>query len=262
MAGADEAQQYDILHQVIAEVQDFPPDHTPPEMAYRIHQIVHESLGNGNPYQPAKEASTQHALSIYPELRAMVAASDDPLDTAVRVAIAGNIIDMGVTHDYDLDGALDRLLHAPFAIDHMPQFRQAVAANGEILYLGDNAGETVFDRVLIEALDVPVTYVVRGGPIINDATRQDAIAAGLDHAAAAIIDSGAAVPGTILELCSPEFQHRFHSAHLIIAKGQGNYESLSGSGAPVFFALQAKCPVIAADLGVPLKSFVLKSEQE
>ena len=150
-------------------------------------------------------------------------------------------------------------MHETFAIDHLSQFRQALAANGELLFLGDNAGETVFDRILIETLDVPVTYAVRGGPIINDATRDDAIAAGLDQVAA-IVDNGAAVPGTLLKHCTEEFQQRFHSANLIIAKGQGNYESLSGSGAPIFFALQAKCPVIASDLGVPLKSFILKNE--
>ena len=176
-------------------------------------------------------------------------------------SVAGNIIDLGVTHEYDLHGTLDRVMLEPFAIEPpVPLPAGGVRPTGEILYIGDNAGETVFDRILIETLDVPVTYVVRGGPIINDVTREDAVAAGLDRVAT-IVDSGAPVPGVLLNRCSEEFQHRFNSAHLIIAKGQGNYESLSGSGAPVFFALQTKCPIIAGDLGVPLKSFILKSER-
>ena len=259
LAGADESQQYRIMRQVITELQNFPIEETPPEMAYRIHHIVRNSLGNGDPYRSAKQASTRQALALYPRLKALVAESHDPLDTAMRISVAGNIIDLGVTQDYDLDGNLERVMQESFAIDHFSQFRQAVAANREILFIGDNAGETVFDRILIETLDIPVTYVVRGGPIINDVTHEDAVAAGLDRVAT-IVDSGVAVPGTLLNHCSQEFQHRFHAAHLIIAKGQGNYEGLSGLDAPIFFALQAKCPVIATDLGVPLKSFILKSE--
>lgn len=261
MAGADEDQQYHIMRQVISELHQFPPEEMPPEMAGRIHRIVRDNLGVDDPYRLAKERSTTQALTLYPQLKAMVAASDDPVATAMRICVAGNIIDMGVTHAYDLEGTLERALSEPFAIDHLAEFRQAVAANGEILFIGDNTGETVFDRILIETLTVPVTYVVRGGPIINDVTVADAQAAGL-HQVATIADSGAQIPGVDLRRSTPDFRERFRQAHVILAKGQGNYESLSGSQAPVFFALQAKCPVIAQDLGVPLKSFVLKSQQK
>ena len=114
----------------------------------------------------------------------------------------------------------------------------------------------MFDRVLIETLAKPVTYVVKGGPILNDATRQDALAAGLDWIAT-IVDNGSNAPGTLIELCSEEFRSRLTAADLIIAKGQANYESLSGTNAPIFFLLQAKCPVIARDLGVLVRSIVV-----
>jgi uncharacterized protein with ATP-grasp and redox domains len=112
--------------------------------------------------------------------------------------------------------------------------------------------------VLIESLALPVTYVVKAGPIINDATREDALAAGLD-AVSQIIDNGSDAPGTLLEHCSAAFPEQFAQASLILAKGQANYETLSDTQAPVFFLLQANCPVIADDLGVPVGSVVLKA---
>jgi uncharacterized protein with ATP-grasp and redox domains len=126
-----------------------------------------------------------------------------------------------------------------------------------ILYLADNAGETVFDRVLIEHLDRPVTYVVKAAPIINDATFEDAVAAGIDRIAE-IIDNGSNAPGTLLDQCSEAFLESFHQAELIIAKGQANYESLSREPAPIFFLLQAKCRVIARDLGVATGDIILR----
>jgi uncharacterized protein with ATP-grasp and redox domains len=126
-----------------------------------------------------------------------------------------------------------------------------------VLYLADNAGETVFDRLLIETLDVPVIYAVKGGPILNDATQEDALAAGIGRAAE-VISSGADAPGTILSRCSGEFRQLYDRSELIIAKGQANYETLSEEGARVFFLLQVKCPVIARDVGTPVGSIVLR----
>ena len=128
-------------------------------------------------------------------------------------------------------------MHQPFVINDFESFQSALAqSKSTILYLGDNVGETVFDRVLIETLDRPVTYAVKAAPILNDATREDAISAGLDQIME-IIDNGSDAPGTLLDDCSSTFRERFEKADLIIAKGQGNYESLSGHPAPVFFLL-------------------------
>jgi uncharacterized protein with ATP-grasp and redox domains len=126
-----------------------------------------------------------------------------------------------------------------------------------LLYLADNAGETVFDRVLIECIQVPVVYAVKGGPILNDATVEDARMAEVDRSAE-LISTGSNAPGTILARCSKRFQRVFAKAALVIAKGQGNYETLSEQGSKVFFLLQAKCPVIARDLGVPVSGLVLR----
>jgi damage-control phosphatase, subfamily I len=260
MAELDESRQYHVLQKVTKELNRFEMTSTPPEMAYTIHQIVRNEVNGRDPYQSAKEESTRQALALYPRLKTLVAEADDPFETAVRLSIAGNIIDLGMTQEYNLEETIERVLTQPFAIDALASLRKAVRKAEDILYLADNAGETVFDRVLIETLAKPVTYVVKGGPILNDATRQDALAAGLDRTAT-IADNGSNAPGTLIKLCSEEFQKRLAAAKLIIAKGQANYESLSGFDAPIFFLLQAKCPVIAHDLGVSVKSIVVLARE-
>jgi uncharacterized protein with ATP-grasp and redox domains len=257
MAGANENRQYWMLQEVLAELRRFELASTPPEMAYRIHDIVRREMDARDPYQEAKAVSTRQALALYPKLKAAVAEADDPLETAVRLSIAGNIIDLGLAREYDLEGSIQRVLAQPFAIDAYAAFRDGVAQAEGVLYLADNAGETVFDRVLIETMNKPVTYAVKGGPILNDATRQDALAAGL-NSVAIVVDNGCNAPGTIVRLCSQEFRHLLGEADLIIAKGQANYETLSDTAAPIFFLLQAKCPVIARSLGVPVASIVMK----
>ena len=229
-------------------------------MAYRIHQRVQQLTNNIDPYREDKIQATQQALALYPELKKKVSVASDPLEIAVRIAIAGNIIDLGVAESYDLDATLKRVLTQAFAINDLGPLRSALAQSKSVLYLADNAGETVFDRVLIESLDLPVNYVVKAGPIINDATYEDAVAAGIDQVAE-IIDNGSNAPGTLLDQCSKVFRKRFAQADLIIAKGQANYESLSNSSSPIFFLLQAKCNVIARDLGIAEGGTVLKQQE-
>jgi len=258
-AGASEEVQQEILLNVMDELQSLPLGITPPEMAFKIHKSVRQKTNNHDPYKQAKEQATHEALALYPELNNKVSTASDPLEIAVRIAIAGNIIDLGVNDSYDIKASLDRVLTQSFAINDLPSLRKHLSECSSILYLADNAGETVFDRVLIEQFNKPVTYVVKAGPIINDATREDAIAAGIDQVAE-IIDNGSQAPGTMFEQCSESFLQRFEQAELIIAKGQANYESLSESSAPLFFLLQAKCNVIARDFGIKETDFVLKQQ--
>ena len=214
-------------------------------------------VAGADPYRAAKAASTRQALALYPRLRKLVQEADDGPDVAVRLSIAGNIIDLGPEQQYDLWDVIERVLAQPFALDDREAFWEALATADRVLYLADNAGETVFDRLLIEVLDVPVVYAVKGGPVLNDATVEDALAAGLDRVAE-VIHTGSDAPGTILDRCSNDFRQLYHNAVMVIAKGQANYETLSEAGPRVFFLLQAKCPVIAHDAGVPVGSIVLK----
>ncbi|MBK1720702.1 damage-control phosphatase ARMT1 family protein [Thiocystis violacea] len=257
-AGASPEQQRRIVLRIMDQLHSFPADATPPEMAEAIHALVHTETRNPDPYRAAKQAATEQALALLAQLRERVMTATDPLNTAVRIAIAGNIIDHGVAESFDLEATLERVLAQPFAIDGLNALRQALAETDSVLYLADNAGETVFDRVLIEHLPHPVTYVVKAAPIINDATHEDALAAGLGEVSE-IIDNGSAAPGTLLTRCSEPFLERFARAPLIIAKGQANYETLSEATAPIFFLLQAKCGVIAGDLGVKQGDIVLKA---
>ncbi len=259
--GADESQQHAIIGETLALLQTLPPGKTPPEIGYAVHRIVRERMGGGDPYRVLKDQSTRAALAIYPHLKNLVAESSDSLETAVRLSIAGNIIDFALSDELaDLWATVERVVAAPFAVDDLAALRAALDTADRVLYLADNAGETVFDRVLIEALALPVTYVVKGGPTLNDATREDALAAGLETCAT-IIDNGSDAPGTILHLCSEDFRQIYAAAPLIIAKGQGNYETLSEAGPRVFCLLQVKCAVAARDLGAPLGGVIVRQSR-
>lgn len=234
---------------------------SPPVRASRIHALVRAASGNPDPYRTAKAEATAHALSLYSSLRQRIDSAEDPVDLAVRIAIAGNIIDLGVADSYDLEASIERVISQPLAIDYMARLKQAVSEADELLFLADNAGETVMDRLLIETLNKPTTYVVKGGPAVNDATREDAIAAGLDELCT-LIDNGAAILGTLFDQCAPALKQRFDSAALIIAKGMANYESLHGSRRGLFFLLQSKCAVVSAHLGVAEKSLIVLEDEQ
>jgi len=261
LGGADEHQQHRVLSQVLGALQDADLDSTPPEMGRIVHRIVRRELGAEDPYREVKEKSTRQALNLYSRLKGLVREAPDPLACAVHLATAGNVIDFGTPDaPVDLKGlwsAVKKLLSQPLAIGHVDQLRRALSNADQVLYLSDNAGETVFDRVLIEVLDRPTLYVVKGSPILNDATREDAVAAGIDQVAQ-IVSNGTDAPGTILAEWSPELRAEFHKADLIIAKGQGNYETLSDADGNIFFLLKAKCPVVARDLQVSVGSIVIK----
>lgn len=256
-AGADERGQKIVLDRVLDLLTRVAPACTPPEIGDRVHRIVRQQFDGGDPYAAVKTESTHQALALFPQLRALLADAEDALEVGVRLSIAGNIIDLAPGRQYDLWQEVQRVLGQPFAIDDLAAFRRALDRVDSVLFLADNAGETVFDRLLIEALDTAVIYAVKGGPVLNDATREDALAAGLDQVAE-IFSTGSDAPGTILEYTSDEFRRLYAQAELVIAKGQANYETLSETGPKAFFLLQTKCPVIARDVGVPVGSIVLK----
>jgi len=234
---------------------------SPPAMAQKIHRMIRKLTGVEDPYLQTKDRFNQLALKMYPELREQVRASTDPLETAVRLAIAGNIIDLGVKtsiKEPDIEEIINNSLTADFDDKALEDFRNATKQAEKILYLADNAGELVFDRLLIEQLPCEkVTVVVKGRPVINDATMEDAELAGLTDIVT-VIDNGSDAPGTILESCSEAFRRRFDESDLVIAKGQGNYETLSDVDKEVFFILRAKCPVIAQHLGCEIGQMILR----
>jgi damage-control phosphatase, subfamily I len=255
-ATGDESKLKEILDRIAALVPDIPLDNPPPETARFIYRAVREVTGKVDPFESYKAQSIGKALSLYSELRSIIESSEDPLRTAVMVAIAGNVIDPGADPNFDLAREMEGFLSRPLSIDHYESFRRRLESAANVLYLGDNAGETVFDKILIEKVSKHVVYAVRGVPIINDATVEDALKSGLGEVAR-VVSSGCDAPGTILKRCSRDFLDIFNSADIIISKGQGNYESLAGEKAPVFFLLKVKCPVIARHTGCQTGEMVL-----
>ncbi len=260
-AGDDPVLHKKIMDAVAEEIKLINMDDCPPKMGRRIHMIVKDMAGNSDPYRELKDKYNHLAMSMYPFLKEKIKNSDDPLLTAVRAAIAGNVIDFGAQLTFELDRDLEDVLYREFEIKHFNEFRQGLEKAREILYLGDNAGETVFDRVLIEEIKerygVKIIYVVKEVPIINDATKEDAVFAGIDKIAE-VISSGSDAPGTVLEFCSEKFNKMFKQAGFVISKGQGNYEALSENEKPIFFLFKVKCDVLAGDIGVPIGSIILK----
>jgi hypothetical protein len=263
MATDDPAVHERLLRDSLRALSEIDFTDSPPAMARRIHRLVREATGRDDPYRAVKQRFTRLALAMLPALRQRVARADDPTEAAVRLAIAGNVIDLGVNgslDEADVLRAVDEAASAPLAGDVRGMFAAAEAAE-DILYLADNAGEIVFDRLLLERLPAgKVTVVVKGAAILNDATAADARAGGLTDIP--VIDNGSDAPGTILAACSEGFRRRFARAELVLAKGQGNYETLSDVEKDVFFMLKVKCPVIARHLGCEIGEMVLRRSRE
>jgi uncharacterized protein with ATP-grasp and redox domains len=232
---------------------------SPPYLGKEVHRVIRRILDNPDPYLKLKRDFNHAGKELYPSLQERVNHSADRFTAAVKLAIAGNIIDFGPPHGFELMETIDRVLLTKPVIDYTEDLKNDIESASTILYLGDNAGETFFDRILIEEMPgAEIYYAVRGSPVINDATSEDAYFAELDQAAN-IISNGSDAPGTILEDCSEEFKNIFARADMVIAKGQGNYETLNEvRGKKLYFLLMVKCKIIARDLGCSVGNFVVK----
>jgi len=253
-------EQYDFLiyfHKLISS-----GDHaTTPEIQRELSLRFNSISGISDPFEQEKAESNRIALELYNEWKPRVTASAHPFEVALRLSIAGNIMDYGANNSFDIHQTIAHVNAADFAIDHSSLLEQAISRAKKILYLGDNAGEIVFDKLFLETISHPdVTFVVRGGIALNDATLHDAEAIGMDSVAR-VITNGFDAPSTVLEECSPEFLTAYHSADLIISKGQGNLEGLIDENDPrIFFLLMVKCELMAEKLNVTKGSFVVYNQ--
>jgi uncharacterized protein with ATP-grasp and redox domains len=259
----DPGAQERILRLVFAEISKAGFQSPPPVLGRRIHEIVCEEVGDPDPYHADKTASNELALQLLDELRPAVEGSSDPFAAALTLAIAANVIDLGAKGHHDVTeesiaGEMRAALGRELDRIAMADLRSRVASADDVLYLCDNAGEIAFDRLLIEELPCRhVTAAVRGLPIINDATLEDAGRVGLTRVAE-VISNGDGTPGTVLGECSAEFRERFAAADVVISKGQGNYETLSGETKEgLFFLLRVKCPTVARDLACGIGDLVI-----
>lgn len=270
LASADEITQKRIVDELASIIPKFDLSLSPPEMGRVIYQIAKKIARHDDPYKDIKQKSNQLALRLLPSLRKKIEASSDRLLTAVELAIAGNIIDYGVKNSLEIEQEANNFLNGHFDIHNeynkpifaYQEFRQDLLKARVILYLADNAGETAFDRILIEEINrLPkkreIFYAVKAKPIINDALMEDALILGIDEVAR-VISSGCDAPGTILKLCSEGFITIYNNADLIISKGQGNFEALSNEDKSIYFLFRIKCMVVAADLGCKVGDIILK----
>ncbi|GAT33877.1 hypothetical protein TSACC_22297 [Terrimicrobium sacchariphilum] len=246
-----------ILKRILRALAETDWDRSSPAMAQMIHQIVREETGNGDPYRSIKKRMNRAALEGMPVWRELMLKSENARETVIRLAAAGNLLDSAAKTSMQPEDIprLASLWTRPLVGDPHDLFRLADRAT-QILYLADNAGEIVFDRLLIETLPTEkVTMAVRGGPILNDALMEDAAMAGVLKIAS-VVSNGSDAPGTILDDCSEEFRTLFATADLIVAKGQGNYETLAEVRAPVVFLFTVKCEIIADRIGKPVGSLI------
>lgn len=248
-----------ILKAVLADIEAADTEKPPAYATTFIHRRIRRMLRK-DPFKGIKSEYNQISLRLYPHLKKIVQESSDPLWTASRLAIAGNVIDFGIFTSVDIEGTIKRALQSSLAVDHYQSFKAALAGSTEVLYLLDNAGEVVFDRLLIETMALRgknVVAVVKGSSIINDCTLKDAREAGITEVCE-VIDNGSDGVGTILEWTSREFRQRYGKCSFIISKGQGNFETLRDPEKAICYLFQSKCEVVSRELGLSPGSMILK----
>jgi uncharacterized protein with ATP-grasp and redox domains len=258
---ADPVKQREVLVKVLRLLPGVAADATPVRIAAEVHRLIRETLGVDDPYLAQKKKYNELALSMVPELKRTIERAKDPLEAAVRIAIAGNIIDFGALGErFDLKAMVKESQDAPLGLNDFAGLKQNLRRASRIVYVGDNAGEIVFDRLLVEQIqrqfDPEIHFVVRGRPILNDATLEDAREVGLTDRVT-VVASGGDGPGCELDR-SPALRPLFEAADVVISKGQGNYEALSNEPYPIYFLLRIKCRVISRDIDGPKGTAAVK----
>ncbi|WNY99361.1 ARMT1-like domain-containing protein [Sulfurospirillum sp. 'SP'] len=256
-----QAQKIDCLAH--AKITMFDMNQTPPHNAAPLYEAMAEVLGVHDLYAQFKADSSEKAKAFLPLCEQKIKASSHKLFEATKTAVAGNVIDLAAVMLYDLEEELEKIYHTPFAIDDFVLLEQQLAHTQTLVYLADNAGEEIFDKLYIQTIkelfpQINVYYFVRGRPIINDLTCQDALASGMNDVAT-IVDSGVPTPGLALELMNENARVLFEKAECIISKGMGNYECLGEvAGLPIFFLFKVKCNVVAQAVGAQLGNIICK----
>lgn len=234
-----------------------------PEATSVLHRMIKKAAGIDDLYKTEKEHYNNLLMGFEHYIRDVIQQSDDPFQTALRYALAGNIIDFGPPRPFDVTKTLAAAVDRVPAIDHTNQLKEALVKASTVLYLGDNSGEIVLDKLFIETINHPNLYfATRGGNVINDITLEDAEMVGITKVAR-VISNGYDAPSTLLDHCSPEFRDLFNRADVIISKGQGNLEGLIYNRSKnIFFLLMVKCSVIGDMIGVSEKNSVVYYNQE
>lgn len=256
----DDELRREIMTGALSEVGRIIDGSTPPMSAAGIYKVLREKGGFEDPYAPFKKLSTDRALDIMPNLIENIEKSSSPLEKAFEYAVAGNSIDLATMGRENLGKIIEwlgNLQQSDFAVNDFMKLERDLKHAKTLLYIGDNAGEVVFDRIVLEMLDIPEIYFgVRGAPALNDIVQSDAIYAGIDKPVK-IVSTGSGVPGVVLDQCSTEFREIFKKADVVIAKGQGNFETLDDAERSIYFLFRVKCPLIGDRVNSDVGKFVI-----
>lgn len=257
----DSKYQEEVIRQVLKYYSEADYKQLTIEAAKNVQTIIKKVTGNPDPYKTLKDKYNQKALEYYNKYKELLKTEVNATNKALKLAIAGNIIDFGPTHDFDVDKKIQDVLSSDFPINDSEIFFEEIKKSKSILYLCDNTGEIVFDKLFIETLNHPnITLAVRNEPVLNDATLEDVKFIGIDKVVNKVITNGDCAPGTLLKAVSSEFLEYFNNVDLIISKGQGNFEGLSSvTDKNIYFLLTVKCEEIAKAIGVKKGDCVIKS---
>ena len=254
---ASQKQEEIIIKKILNKLPKIYPTAVPPFMAKEIYVAIEEVMGPKDIYLNEKRKSNKIALKYYPKIRKDIERSKNGLLKAIKFSAAANVIDFGAYANIQVIKEIDKIVknkNIKTGLFQINKFRKLLKNSQNILFLADNAGETVFDRILLENISKikifeNIYYVVKNKPVLNDALSEDAYFCGL-HNVAKIIKVNSPAPGLLLDHWSKKFKEIYKKADIIISKGQGNYESLSElHDKRIFFLLRAKCPVIADSIG-------------
>jgi damage-control phosphatase, subfamily I len=263
VASENPAEWEEVIRRLAGRVKEMDLDRdTPAAVSQHVYDIVTDVTGNADPYKSMKAETNRQAKDLLPTLEKLVFTSDDPLSSAVHMAVAGNVIDFGINPDLKVERDVLPIANQTFAIDDIDQFREDIRPGAKVLYIGDNSGEIIFDKVLVEELlelGTELTYAVKSAPIINDVTIEDAEFAGLTDIVS-VIGTGSGHMGVNWDHASEEFKSCFSRADIIISKGHANFETLSEIEANIYFLLKTKCVCVARELGVTLGDIVFKRQ--
>lgn len=264
----NEEEQRTLLKSIITEIAVMDHNASAPYIAHKVHRALKEALQNPDPYQKEKLYYNQEMLKLEDDFSRLVESAVNPLDVALKLAAAGNIIDFGPGYDLSRDNVLKTIkdsMEKDYSQEVFLSLAAALEDADKLLYLGDNAGEIVFDKIFIRTIKeryphLQINFATRGEPIMNDVTEEDAYLVGIDDYAN-IINNGTDIPGTILEHCSDIFVNAFNQADVIISKGQGNFESLYGNGYNnLYYIFLCKCDLFMDRFGARPNDLVLMKE--
>lgn len=236
---------------------------SPPVAAADLYPKLASFTDSDDVYKALKELSTQEALKLLPSVKAQVSSVSD----AIKAAVAGNVIDFATPNHFDLNTEFSKVFETKFSLDDEVLFLEKLSNAKSLMIIGDNVGEHVFDKLLLETIgqyypSVKLYYAVRGRPIINDVTLLEAKSLGMEEVVT-VVDSGVPTPGLDYGYASKEFMALYNTMDLVLAKGMGNYECLEGvKDARIFHLFKVKCDVVANDVGECLGSLIFMQNKK